>query len=165
MESLLTLHPEMQFAGLGGPQMRRIGGAPLLDWIGEAAVVGLWEVLKKYGYFKERFAETLASIDHFQPHVVILIDYPGFNLRMAKALRKAGYQGKIAYYISPQVWAWRQKRVRTIGQACDLILCLLPFEPAFYAEHGVRAEFVELRQVGGELNHVVRALQNGGHGR
>ena len=78
---------EVTFAGLGGPKM---AAWKLDDWIGDAAVVGLWEVLKKYGYFKRRFADAMAAIETFQPEVVVLIDYPGFNLRLAKALRKAG---------------------------------------------------------------------------
>ena len=87
------------------------GNDGLADWIADAAVVGLWEVLKKYGYFKERFREALAAIDEFKPDVVVLIDYPGFNLRLAKALKKQGFTGKIAYYISPQVWAWNKRRI------------------------------------------------------
>jgi lipid-A-disaccharide synthase len=75
-----------------------------------------------------------------RPDVFIGIDAPEFNLRLARQLKQAGIP--TVQYVSPQVWAWRQGRVRTIGAACDLVLCLLPFETEFYARHGVRAEFV-----------------------
>ncbi len=75
-----------------------------------------------------------------RPDVFIGVDYKEFNLGLARRLKAAGIA--TVQYVSPQVWAWRQRRVRTIGEACDLMLCLLPFEPAFYANHGIRAEFV-----------------------
>ena len=75
-----------------------------------------------------------------RPDVFVGIDAPAFNLGLAKRLKRAGL--KTVQYVSPQVWAWRQGRVRTIGKACDLVLCLLPFETEFYAQHGVRAVFV-----------------------
>src|SRR5262249_55760816 len=75
-----------------------------------------------------------------RPGVFIGTDAPEFNLRVARGLKAAGI--RTVQYVSPQVWAWRQGRVRTIGAACDLVLCLLPFETQFYAAHGVRAEFV-----------------------
>ena len=129
---------EVTFAGLGGPKM---AAWKLDDWIGDAAVVGLWEVLKKYGYFKRRFADAMAAIETFQPEVVVLIDYPGFNLRLAKALRKAGFTGKIAYYISPQVWAWNKRRIPLMAQLLDLMLCIFPFEKALYENSGLKTEF------------------------
>ncbi|MGY8687779.1 MAG: lipid-A-disaccharide synthase, partial [Verrucomicrobiales bacterium] len=142
MESLRDLNDgEIAFAGLGGPQMRAVGGEAMLDWIEEAAVVGLWEVLKNYGYFKRRFAETLGAVKVFAPDVVVLIDYPGFNLRMAKALREGGYAGKIAYYISPQVWAWNRKRIPVMAKLLDLMLCIFPFEKPLYEDSGLVTEF------------------------
>ena len=142
MQSLQALSGgDITFAGLGGPQMRAAGGEAMIDWIDEAAVVGLWEVLKNYGYFKRRFAETLERVEAFSPDIVILIDYPGFNLRMAKALRKAGYAGKIAYYISPQVWAWNRKRIPVMAKLLDLMLCIFPFEKPLYENSGLVTEF------------------------
>ena len=101
---------EWAFSGLGGPEMNRIAPA-VENWLGEAAVLGLWEVMKKYGYFRRKMDETVARILECRPDGVVFIDYPGFNLRLAKRLRTEGYTGKLIYYISPQVWAWKKGRI------------------------------------------------------
>ena len=87
MRSLRELNPEVRFVGRGGPQMEHVAGASIKNWIGDAAVLGLWEVLRKYGYFREQFQQTLVEILESKPDAVVLIDYPGFNLRLASALR------------------------------------------------------------------------------
>lgn len=130
------------FAGLGGPRMREQGGEAVEDWVGEAGVVGLWEVLKKYAWFRARFRATLRRIADWKPDAVILIDYPGFNLRMAKALRAAGTAARVIYYISPQVWAWHRGRIPKMARILDLMLCIFPFEKALYESSGLRTEFV-----------------------
>src|ERR1700747_641713 len=106
MRSLRELDGKLQFVGRGGPQMRAIAGEQFKNWIGEAAVLGLWEVIRKYGYFREQFRPPLSEIEKSEPDALVLIDYPGFNLRLARALRDRSRQQKIIYYISPQVWAW-----------------------------------------------------------
>ena len=88
MRSLRRLDPELKFIGRGGPQMQQVAGAQFKNWIGDAAVLGLWEVLRKYGYFREQFRQTLNEIQESKPDAVVLIDYPGFNLRLARALRR-----------------------------------------------------------------------------
>lgn len=140
MESLRELFEDPQFLGLGGPQMRQ-KGSKMEDWLDEAAVLGVWEVLKKYGYFRTKMNETIADIMGLKPDVLVLIDYPGFNLRLAKALRQQGYKGKIAYYISPQVWAWKRGRIKEMGRTLDLMICIFPFEKELYEESGLRTEF------------------------
>ena len=116
---------EPRFLGLGGPRMR--DEAPeITDWLDDAAVLGLWEVAKKYSYFSKKMDETLREILELKPDVVVLIDYPGFNLRLAKALRQKAYKGKIAYYISPQVWAWKRGRIKEMAKTLDLMLCIFP---------------------------------------
>jgi lipid-A-disaccharide synthase len=141
MESLRARPIESwTFTGLGGPQMQAIA-TQVEDWVEEAGVVGLVEVLRKYGWFRKKFAATLQRILTTQPHSVVLIDYPGFNLRLAKALRKAKYQGKIIYYISPQVWAWHRGRIPQMAKMLDLMLCIFPFEKALYEGYGLRTEF------------------------
>ncbi len=128
------------FAGLGGPQMQAL--APNVDdWVEEAGVVGLVEVLRKYRFFRQKFTATLARIAQEQPDAVVLVDYPGFNLRLAKALRAANYQGRIIYYISPQVWAWHRGRIPQMARNLDLMLCIFPFEQALYQGYGLRTEF------------------------
>lgn len=142
MRSLRALEPDLQLLGRGGPQMQEIAGAKFKNWIGDAAVLGLWEVIRKYGYFRKQFSETLNEIDEGKPDAVVLIDYPGFNLRLARALRKSSPHPKIIYYISPQVWAWNRGRIREIARLLDLVLCIFPFEVDLYNQTGVRAVFV-----------------------
>ena len=132
----------INFIGRGGPEMRRIAGEQFKDWLGDAAVLGLWEVIRKYGYFREQFHETLKEIQESKPDAVVLIDYPGFNLRLARALRRQSRQLKIIYYISPQVWAWNRGRIRKMARYLDLMLCIFPFEADLYNASGLRTEFV-----------------------
>jgi len=142
MRSLRALDPELRFIGRGGPQMQQIAGAQFNNWIGDAAVLGLWEVLRKYGYFREQFRQTLNEIQERKPDAVVLIDYPGFNLRLARALRKQSQSHKTIYYISPQVWAWNRGRIKKMARFIDLVLCIFPFEADLYAASGLRAVFV-----------------------
>lgn len=141
IRELQALDPESRFRGLGGPRMRELAGAGIDDWVETAGVVGLWEVLKMYGYFKRRFQAVVADVLARRPDAVILVDYPGFNLRVARALRDRGYRGKILYYISPQVWAWKKGRVKVMAKVLDLMICIFPFEKEFYETSGLPTEF------------------------
>ena len=142
MRSLRALDGKLQFVGRGGPQMQETAGEQFKNWIGEAAVLGLWEVLRKYRYFREQFHETLREIRENKPDAVVLIDYPGFNLRLAGALRRQVPRQKIIYYISPQVWAWNRGRIKRMAHFIDLVLCIFPFEVDPYSQAGLRALFV-----------------------
>ncbi len=142
MRSLREIDVDLMFTGRGGPQMKAIADDHLRNWIDEAAVVGLWEVIKKYGYFREKFRETLDEIGKTKPDAVVLIDYPGFNLRLARALRKQSAKRKIIYYISPQVWAWNRGRIKKMARFLDLMLCIFPFEADLYNKSGLRTVFV-----------------------
>ena len=142
MRSLRGSDPELKLVGRGGPQMQQVAGAQFKNWIGDAAVLGLWEVLRKYGYFREQFRQTLNEIQESKPDAVVLIDYPGFNLRLARALRRLTQCHKTIYYISPQVWAWNRGRIKRMARFIDLVLCIFPFEADLYAASGLRAVFV-----------------------
>jgi lipid-A-disaccharide synthase len=142
MRSLRALDPELKFIGRGGPQMQQVAGAQFKNWIGDAAVLGLWEVLRKYGYFRKQFRQTLTEIQESKPEALVLIDYPGFNLRLARALRRRTRSLKTIYYISPQVWAWNRGRIKKMARFIDLMLCIFPFETDLYAASGLRAVFV-----------------------
>jgi lipid-A-disaccharide synthase len=148
MRSLRVLDPELKFIGRGGSQMQQIAGPHFKNWISEAAVLGLWEVLRKYGYFREQFHQTLNEIEESKPDAVVLIDYPGFNLRLARALRKQSHGRKTIYYISPQVWAWNRKRIKKMARFIDLVLCIFPFETDLYTASGLRAVFVGHPMIG-----------------
>jgi lipid-A-disaccharide synthase len=142
IRSLRDLAPDCEFYGRGGPRMKRIAGDAFMDWIEAAAVVGLWEVVKRYGYFRKQFAETLREIAAAKPDAVVLIDYPGFNLRLARTLRQRAPGLKIVYYISPQVWAWNRGRIAHMARYLDLMLCIFPFEADLYNASGLRTIFV-----------------------
>src|SRR5215510_6108364 len=142
MRSLRVLDPELKFSGRGGPHMQQVAGAEFKNWSGDAAVLGLWEVLRNYGYFREQFRQTLSEIQESKPDAVVLIDYPGFSLRLARALRKQSQRQKTIYYISLQDWAWNRGRIKKMARFIDLVLCIFPFETDLYAASGLRAVFV-----------------------
>ena len=142
MSSLRKFNVDLRFIGRGGPQMRAIAGEEFVDWLDEAAVLGLWEVIKKYGYFREEFRNALHEIGKAKPDAVVLIDYPGFNLRLARALRQKFPRQKLIYYISPQVWAWNRRRITQMARYLDLMLCIFPFEAELYNKSGLRTIFV-----------------------
>jgi lipid-A-disaccharide synthase len=133
---------DLRFIGRGGPQMKSVAGGDFRNWIGQSGVLGLWEVIKHYGYFRKQFRETLREIESSKPNAVVLIDYPGFNLRLARALRKKQSAQKIIYYISPQVWAWNRGRIKKMARWLDLMLCIFPFEADLYNQSGLRTIFV-----------------------
>jgi lipid-A-disaccharide synthase len=131
--------PQLHCFGVAGPRMVAAGCEA---WAGadQLAVMGLAEVLQHLPRLLRLRAQLVARFAAARPDVFIGIDAPEFNLTLERRLKAAGL--RTVQYVSPQVWAWRQGRLRTIGAACDLVLCLLPFETDFYARHGVRAEFV-----------------------
>jgi lipid-A-disaccharide synthase len=103
-------------------------------------------VIKHYGYFRKQFHEARREIETSKPNAVVLIDYPGFNLRLARALsasaRATADKPKIIYYISPQVWAWNRGRIKKMARWLDLMLCIFPFEAELYNQSGLRTIFV-----------------------
>ncbi len=139
IEALKQRIPGAEFAGVAGPRMR---GAGCVAWheTESLSVMGLTEVLAHLPRLFSLRAQLRRRLLEWRPDVFIGVDYKEFNLGLARQLKRAGLT--TVQYVSPQVWAWRQGRVRTIGESVDLVLCLFPFEPAFYREHGVRAAFV-----------------------
>jgi lipid-A-disaccharide synthase len=131
--------PTLTFSGLGGQKMQD-AGMRLDEDLTKLAVVGFVEVLKHYGQIKRIFNAFLKSVEEKQPACVILIDYPGFNLRLAKELKKLNI--KVIYYISPQVWAWKENRVHHIKRDVERMLVLFSFEKDFYARHKIDVSFV-----------------------
>jgi lipid-A-disaccharide synthase len=142
LEALRGKVPDLSISGFGGPRMRSLVGETLRDWVEDAAVMGIWEVLKHYGWFRKRFAEMLAEICDLKPEVLLLIDYPGFNLRFAKAVRARLPETKIVYYISPQVWAWNRGRIPGMARCLDEMICLFPFEVELFSQAGLRTTYV-----------------------
>ena len=142
LRALKRMVSALEIHGVGGPKMAGIAGAGVRDWVEDAAVMGVWEVLKRYGWFKQRFAEMLAELKEFRPDVLVLIDYPGFNLRFAEAVRRACPETRLVYYISPQVWAWHKGRIPKMARLLDEMLCLFPFEQPIFASAGLKTTFV-----------------------
>lgn len=142
MRALRSADVDLRFIGRGGPQMKTVAGENFQNWIEKSGVLGLWEVIKHYGYFRKQFHQTLREIETNKPNAVVLIDYPGFNLRLARSLRKQSPAQKIIYYISPQVWAWNRGRIRKMARWLDLMLCIFPFEAELYNQSGLRTIFV-----------------------
>ena len=133
---------EVDFIGAGGPRMEAASLRPEFD-LSEHAVVGIWEVLKNYFKFRRLFRHLLELATRREPDAIVLIDYPGFNLRFAKAIRRYNAQGdgafrewqpKIICYVSPQLWAWKEGRVYQVAKDIDLMLSIFPFEKDWYAE-------------------------------
>jgi lipid-A-disaccharide synthase len=139
IEALRRRAPGTEFFGIAGDRMRAAGCEA---WHGaeELSVMGLAEVLQHLPRLLRLRRGLIERIERQRPDVFIGIDSPDFNLPVAAALKRAGIP--TVQYVSPQVWAWRQSRVTGIRRAVDLVLCVLPFEADFYAEHGVRAQFV-----------------------
>ena len=142
MHALRAMEPDLVFVGAGGPHMQALASDPYDNWIATAGVVGLWDVLKRYGYFRQKFHAMIQDIARVRPDAVILVDYPGFNLRLARALRARFPTLRIIYYVSPQVWAWNRRRIPKMAKWLDLMLCIFPFEKPLYEQSGLRTEFV-----------------------
>ena len=137
--ALRQLNPEVTFFGIGGTNMRTAGVDTRVD-LSELAVMGLVEVLLHYRRLRGILRQMQVLLREERPDLLITVDYPGFNLRLAKTARALGI--KVLHYISPQVWAWREHRVKTIAERVDKMAVLLPFEVPFYEKHGVPVRFV-----------------------
>jgi len=139
MTALAARRPDLRFAGIGGARMADHGLATLFP-MHELALMGLLEVLPNIATLRRRLNETIADITSRRPAVVVTIDSPGFTFRVLRAIAPLGLRR--AHYVAPQVWAWRPGRVRHYHGLWDKLLCLLPFEPAFFARHNLPASFV-----------------------
>jgi len=136
---LKNISPGIQLFGMGGPKMEE-AGFEVVHRIGDTGVVGFWEVYKELGKYWKIFKKMVAVMEERRPDAVILIDYPGFNIRFARKAHQLGI--KVYYYISPQLWAWGQWRIKKIRRYVDKMLVIFPFEKEFYNSHGIEAEFI-----------------------
>lgn len=136
---LKTLVPELRVFGIAGDLVQN-EGAEILYHARDLGFVGLFNVVLHLRMFRRVFRELMERIEAEQPDAVLLVDYPGFNLRVARRAKELGL--KVIYFISPQVWAWHRRRVHHIARYVDHMIVILPFEEQFYREHNVRVTYV-----------------------
>lgn len=139
VRELRRLDPQLEIFGTGGEMLRAEGMRVLYD-VRDLAIVGLFNVIAHLPEIRRKFWDIVRTIERERPDGVVLVDYPDFNLRLAEQCRRRGVP--VYYYISPQVWAWRQGRVRQIAARVDHMLVLFPFEEEFYRKHGVPVTYV-----------------------
>lgn len=147
MRQVFDKNPDLRVCALGGKALKR-SGVQLLFNMTKFSVVGLMEVLKNYSYFKKLLAEVYAWIAKYKPRAVCFVDYPGFNLELAKMLKKGGLSKKgggdvkLLYYISPQIWAWKAHRRFKMAELLDELAVIFPFETKCYADTVLNTTFV-----------------------
>ena len=139
IESLRQLAPGSTFFGMGGEKMQT-SGAELLVHANEVAVVGLAEVVTHLPAIHRRFKHLVAEAARRRPDAAILVDFPDFNLRLARELHRLGIP--VFYFVSPQIWAWRAGRVKQIRKYVRKMIVIFPFEQEFYRRHGVEVSYV-----------------------
>lgn len=139
IRELKTLDASLETFGIGG-DLLEAEGVRLIHHAREMGIVGFFNVLLHLRMFRRIFADLMTELERERPDAVLLVDYPGFNLRVAKKCRALGIP--VIYYISPQVWAWRKGRVKDIAKNVDRMLVIFPFEEDFYKQHDVRVAYV-----------------------
>jgi lipid-A-disaccharide synthase len=131
--------PDIEISGVGGDRMRHAGVETFLD-SNDLSVVGFWEAITRIGKLRKALAHAKAQIESLKPDLLILIDYPGMNLRLAQFAKARGV--KVMYYVSPQIWAWGHNRVRLIRKNVDKMVVILPFEVEIYRKESIDATYV-----------------------
>ncbi len=147
VKRLLPQHSDLSIAALGGDALAKAGAQLLFD-LTSSSVVGIVEVIRNYRFFRNIMDETIHWIDTYRPRVICLVDYPGFNLRLAEKLyqmgisQKGGGEVRVVYYISPQIWAWKAKRRFTMARYLDGLAVIFPFEVDCYKDTDLPVSFV-----------------------
>lgn len=139
LRELKRLDSDIETFGIGGDLLAG-EGMRLVHHAREMGIVGFFNVLRHLRMFRRIYDDLLAEIDRQRPDAVLLVDYPGFNLRMARHCKELGL--RVVYYISPQLWAWRRGRVKQVAKYVDRMIVIFPFEETFYREHGIEATYV-----------------------
>ncbi len=149
--ALKQLRPSIDLYGIGGEHMK-VEGVELLGTV--TGAFGLWEALSSLGRVRALYKRVVEFLKTKRPQVVVLIDFPDFNLKVAEVAKSLGI--KVLYYVSPQIWAWRKKRIKKIKSLCDRMAVILPFEEKLYRDVSVDAEFV-----GHPIMEVIERIKGG----
>jgi lipid-A-disaccharide synthase len=142
LNHLKLINPDLKIAAVCGPQMRQ--AYPLKEILGieKLSIMGFVDVLKNLGKLFFAYRKILNFILRSNAQLVLFVDYPGMNLKLAKTLRKKGFKGKLWHYIAPTAWAWKKSRVYTLKQCCDHLFCILPFEQEFFTSYGIKTSYI-----------------------
>lgn len=140
VKQLRNIVSDIQLSGIGGNELEN-AGVKLIHNFKEINFIGFTQVIKNLRKITKVLNDTVSNIKEINPDIVILVDFPGFNLKLAEKIREF-YKGKIIYYISPQIWAWHYSRIKKIKKLIDLMLVIFPFEKVMYEKEGVASEFV-----------------------
>jgi len=138
MASIKQVNPNTEFFGIGGNRMQK-EGLQLTEHIKNLNIIGIFEVVKHYSRIKKIFNNTISEIKKINPDKIILIDYPGFNLRLAKKLSTLNID--ITYFILPQVWAWKESRAKTLQQYCNKLISIIPFEQKWFSQKNIPVHY------------------------
>jgi len=138
MASIKQVNPNTEFFGIGGNRMQK-EGLQLTEHIKNLNVIGIFEVVKHYSRIKKIFNNTISEIKKINPDKIVLIDYPGFNLRLAKKLSALNIN--ITYFILPQVWAWKESRAKTLQQYCNKLISIIPFEKKWFSQKNITVHY------------------------
>lgn len=153
---LKELWPDVEIAFWGGSAMAEAVGAQPLVHIRELATIGFWEVVRKLPHFVRLWHRVQRDIASFRPELLVLVDFPGFNMRVAKWAKRRGYS--VHYYIAPKAWAWNRRRVYTMAECIDRLYVILPFEEDFFKSFGIRVQYVG----NPVMERYLKALHQGG---
>jgi len=152
LRELKRLDPAIETFGIGGDLLAR-EGMRLVHHAREMGIVGFFNVLRHLRMFRRIYDDLIEEIAKQKPDAVLLVDYPGFNLRLARRCKELGL--RVVYYISPQLWAWRRGRVKQVAKYVDRMIVIFPFEETFYREHGIEADYVG-HPIIEEIGHIER---------
>jgi lipid-A-disaccharide synthase len=139
VRELKRINPDLEIFGMGGDKMKK-EGVELVFHIDQLSIMGFWEVIKNLGFIRRVMRAMISAVETRKPDLAVLIDYPGFNLRFARKVKNLGIP--IAYYISPQVWAWGGNRVKKMQNLIDRMIVVFPFEKPIYDKFQIPCEFV-----------------------
>jgi len=139
LAQLHILVPNLEIRGVGGEAVQQAGGI-LLKHYQDLAVMGFWEVVKRLGTIRKQMAEVKRDLLAFQPDLLLLVDFAGFNLRIARFAKK--HRLKVSYFIAPKAWAWNSGRAKTLAESTDQVLVILPFELNFFKRYRINVHYV-----------------------